>query len=165
MNSDLGSPCWQIGNSRGAIEFLLLAGRSADAFNEAINSGNMDIYTDVIASGPSPLVAWMRARLCTLAHDVGILAAMGGHVPEEELLKIARYFEEKGKPGLAGKFYAKASHFHRALRNLLDVRWLLVIPDDRSVSLISLIVDGSLPMETSCSTRLSRLLVAPRWIC
>jgi hypothetical protein len=36
-------------DTRGAIEFQLLAGRPDEAFELATTSGNMDIYTEVIA--------------------------------------------------------------------------------------------------------------------
>lgn len=40
-------------NTRGAVEFLLLAGRPDDAFDIAVSSGAMDVYTEVIAAGES----------------------------------------------------------------------------------------------------------------
>jgi len=45
---------------------------------------------------------------------------MGGDVPDAEFLRIASYFEGQHDMAQAGRYYAKASHFHKALGCFLD---------------------------------------------
>jgi WD repeat-containing protein 19 len=104
----------EVENTRGSVEFLLLAGRPDDAFNLAVTSGNMEIYTDVVSDGE----CWCCGRWSLSQGVLG--AAMGGEVPDAEYLRIASYFESHGDFGQAGRYFSRASHFHKALNCFLD---------------------------------------------
>lgn len=80
------------GDNRGAIEFLLLAKRSDDAFELAKSHDEMDVYADRLGKSGS----------------------------DEEYLRIARYFESKSKWGRAGEFFAICGQYHKALKLFLQ---------------------------------------------
>lgn len=88
--------CQRAGDTKGAIEFLLLAKQTDQAFLLATESSEMDLYVQALS------------------------VARGGDVPVDEYLRVARFFEDKSNWGEAGRFYAKAGQHHKALRFFLQ---------------------------------------------
>jgi WD repeat-containing protein 19 len=83
--------CQTSGDYRGAIEFLLLAKRSDEAFSLALAHRCMDAYC----------------------------AILGDRCSAEEAGAIARHFETAGNFARAGEYYALASAYGKALKHFL----------------------------------------------
>ncbi|CAM9696622.1 unnamed protein product [Ectocarpus sp. 12 AP-2014] len=84
--------CQDAGDWEGAIEFLLMAKRTADAFSLAKSHARMDIFTKVLGNDVSP----------------------------DDALSVARFYEGKQELGKAGKFYSLCGQHHRALKLFLQ---------------------------------------------
>ncbi|CAM9457863.1 unnamed protein product [Phaeothamnion confervicola] len=84
--------CQDMGDWRGAIEFLLMARRSDDALALAKEHGQVEVFA----------------------------AALGDAISPEEALAVARHFESQREPGRAGRFYALCGQHHRALKLFLQ---------------------------------------------
>jgi WD repeat-containing protein 19 len=80
--------CMEVNDFRGAIEFLLIANKSDEAFKLAQSHGIVDQYAAVLGD-----------TMCT-----------------EDALKVAHYYEKLLDHGRAGKFYAMCGQFSRALK-------------------------------------------------
>jgi len=84
--------CQNTGDYPGAIEFLLMAKRSKDAFELAKkHDEGMDVYVDSLKEN-------------------------GTH---EEYIQIARYYESRENWGKAGHFYSVCGQYHKALKFFL----------------------------------------------
>jgi WD repeat-containing protein 19 len=99
--------CQKTGHIQSAIEFLLMAKRGEEAYKLAETKNHMDKYAMVLE----------ESGLATL----------------EEYLSIAVYFEEKQRWGEAGKYFASAQHFNKA------VKYYLMAKDDRIMDAIDVI--------------------------
>lgn len=84
--------CNEQADHRGAIEFLLMANKSDDAFKLAQANNIMDVY-------------------CLF---------LGSNVSSEDALKVAHYYEKNQDFGRAGKFYSLCGQYQRALRLFLQ---------------------------------------------
>lgn len=84
--------CTDTGDFQAAIEFLLMAKRSEEAFALAKTHSQMDKYA----------------------------LALGEDGAREEYLKIATYYEEREDWGNAGKFYALVNDHHKAITLFLQ---------------------------------------------
>jgi len=84
--------CQSAGDYRGAIEFLLMAQRSEDAFDLAKQHAEMATYAKALGEAGS----------------------------QEEYMKIAKYFEGKSDWGKAGEFFAICGQYHKALKLFLQ---------------------------------------------
>jgi len=80
--------CQSVNDFRGAIEFLLLAKKSADAFELATSHDKMDVFENVL----------------------------GGDGTPEEYNNIAKYWETKQSWAKAAEFYSIAGQYHKALK-------------------------------------------------
>jgi len=80
--------CQQEGDFRGAIEFLLMAQRSEEAFELSKAHGHMELYTSVLGDRMSP----------------------------DDALNVAKHFESIHESALAGKFYAVCGQYAKALK-------------------------------------------------
>lgn len=76
----------------GAIEFLLIAGKSDDAFKLAQIHNKMDAYTDIL----------------------------GDHISTEDAQKVAQYYEKQRDYGKAGKYYTYCAQYPLALKLYLQ---------------------------------------------
>lgn len=83
--------CIEQKDHRGAIEFLLTANKSDEAFLLAQSNNIMDVY-------------------CT---------ALGAAMSPEEAVKVAHYYEKAQDWGRAGKYYALCGQYPRALKLFL----------------------------------------------
>jgi WD repeat-containing protein 19 len=83
--------CQSTGDAGAAVEFLLLARKSEDAFQLASTANCMDRYA----------------------------AALGPDASAAECTAVAQYYEERNQPAKAGRMYARAGQHARALRLLL----------------------------------------------
>jgi WD repeat-containing protein 19 len=81
-----------VGDSRAAIEFLLMARRSDEAFALAQTHNEMGVYAKVLGAEISP----------------------------EEAVNIARYYEARSEWADAGTFYAAAAQYAKALKLFLN---------------------------------------------
>lgn len=84
--------CQEVLDYRGAIEFLLMANKSDDAFKLAQSQGQVDSYANVL----------------------------GEHIGAEDALKVAHFYEKAQDFGKAGKYYAMCGQFSRALKFFLQ---------------------------------------------
>ena len=84
--------CRQNNDFALAIEFLLLAKRSKEAFELATERGKVELYA----------------------------TALGGDGSPEEYRDIARYYESRGEWGKAGEFYSVCGQYHKALKLFLQ---------------------------------------------
>eukprot|EP00903_Cladosiphon_okamuranus_P008272 g7961.t1 len=84
--------CQNAGDWEGAIEFLLMAKRTADAFSLAKSHAQMDTFTKVLGTDVSP----------------------------DDALSVARFYEQQHELGKAGKFYSLCGQHHRALKLFLQ---------------------------------------------
>ncbi len=84
--------CVENNDYRGAIEFLLIANKSDEAFRLAQSQGMIDAYT----------------------------AALGENIGTEDALRVASYYEKSQNFGLAGKFYSLAGQYSRALKYFIQ---------------------------------------------
>lgn len=84
--------CQEVGDYRGAIEFLLMAKRSDEAFDLAEQHNEMGTYSRALGENGTP----------------------------DEYLKIARFYESKSDWGKAGSFYAICNQYHKALKLFLQ---------------------------------------------
>jgi len=84
--------CQAIGDHRSAIEFLLLAKRSEDAFEVATSHDQMDAYT----------------------------AALGKDGTFEEYKRVAQYYDSNGNPLKAGEYWFQCKDYTKALRLFLQ---------------------------------------------
>ena len=80
--------CLEIQNYRGAIEFLMMANKSEDAFKLAQSHNQVDVYATLL----------------------------GDNIAGEDALRVAHYYEKVQDFGQAGKFYALCSQYQRALK-------------------------------------------------
>ncbi|KAJ8599437.1 hypothetical protein CTAYLR_008001 [Chrysophaeum taylorii] len=80
--------CQQHGDFHGAIEFMLMAKRSDEAFGLAKAQGKMEVYTDVLGDAIAP----------------------------DDALNVAQFYETVHEFGKAGKFYAICGQYGRALK-------------------------------------------------
>mmetsp|Transcript_13758 Transcript_13758/g.22763 ORF Transcript_13758/g.22763 Transcript_13758/m.22763 type:complete len:1465 (-) Transcript_13758:1902-6296(-) len=80
--------CLEIQNYRGAIEFLMMANKSEDAFKLAQSHNQVDVYANLL----------------------------GDNIAGEDALRVAHYYEKIQDFGQAGKFYALCSQYQRALK-------------------------------------------------
>eukprot|EP01064_Diplonema_japonicum_P002002 TRINITY_DN11304_c0_g1_i1.p1 TRINITY_DN11304_c0_g1~~TRINITY_DN11304_c0_g1_i1.p1 ORF type:complete len:1431 (+),score=452.89 TRINITY_DN11304_c0_g1_i1:1321-5613(+) len=85
--------CQKDGNPETAIEFLLLAKKTEEAFELASLHDHMHTYASVLSSNGSV----------------------------EDYLAIANYYEEKGKNNTAGDYYLKCKRYDKALQKYLDM--------------------------------------------
>eukprot|EP00667_Euglena_gracilis_P000484 EG_transcript_484 len=83
--------CKKTGDFKTAIEFLLLARKTAEAFEMATAHGEMATYAQ----------------------------ALGANGTNEEYQAIAKYYDEKGDHGNAGDYFFKCGHFSKALKHYL----------------------------------------------
>jgi WD repeat-containing protein 19 len=84
--------CQSHDDFRGAIEFLLMASRSLEAFNLAKSHVCMDLYTSVLGDKISP----------------------------DDALEVAHYYETQNDLGKAGQFYSMCGQYNRALKLFLQ---------------------------------------------
>ena len=84
--------CQQHDDFRGAIEFLLMANRSLEAFNLAKSHVCMDLYTGVL----------------------------GEKIGPDDALEVAHYYETQNDLGKAGQFYSLCGQYNRALKLFLQ---------------------------------------------
>jgi WD repeat-containing protein 19 len=141
----------QVGDYRGAIEFLLLARRRDDAFEIAAAHNEMGLYVQVGASyhdrwmsaydfnlqalrmslaaaaAGTDLSAMLNAAANAGAGDAAAAAAAAAAIaevqlPTEEANKVAAYFENAGDPASAAALFAESGQFARALRLYLAVK-------------------------------------------
>jgi WD repeat-containing protein 19 len=84
--------CQNHGDFRGAIEFLLMAKRTDDAFELAKAHSEMEVYAKTLGEDISP----------------------------EEAMGIAHYYETMQDWGRAGEFYALCAQYHKALKLFLN---------------------------------------------
>ena len=84
--------CQREGNFRGAIEFLLMAKCSEEAFALAKTHDCMDVYTKVLGDGIGP----------------------------EEAQSVASFYEGQHELGQAGHFYSLCGQYARALKLFLQ---------------------------------------------
>ena len=84
--------CQEKQDFSGAIEFLLIAGKSEDAFKLAQMHNKMDTYTTIL----------------------------GDHIPAEDAIKVAHHYEKLRDYGKAGKYYAYSAQYPRALKLFLQ---------------------------------------------
>lgn len=80
--------CSEGNDYRGAIEFLLLGGKSDESFRLAQTHSLVDVYSDLL----------------------------GESIGSEEALQVALYYEKQQNLGKAGKFYSLCSQYGRALK-------------------------------------------------
>ncbi|KAJ1448620.1 hypothetical protein M885DRAFT_538620 [Pelagophyceae sp. CCMP2097] len=80
--------CQQHGDIRGAIEFLLMARQSDEAFDLAKAHSQVDVYA----------------------------AALGEHMSPDDALQVAQYYEKEHDLGKAGKYHAVCGQYARALK-------------------------------------------------
>lgn len=80
--------CQEGSDFRGAIEFLLLAGKSEEAFRLAQTHSLVEVYSDFL----------------------------GDSIGSEEALQVALYYEKSVDLGRAGKFYSLCGQYARALK-------------------------------------------------
>jgi len=84
--------CQDIGDFRGAIEFLLMAQRSEEAFNLAKSQNQVETYAKVL----------------------------GEHISPDEARNVAHYYETRQDLGKAGRFYGLCGQYARALKLFLQ---------------------------------------------
>jgi len=84
--------CTSKANWQGAIEFLLMAQRSEEAFQLAKEHDEMSVYA----------------------------TALGDEGSTTEYSAIARFYESKNEQGRAGQFYSKCGQYMKALNLYLD---------------------------------------------
>jgi WD repeat-containing protein 19 len=84
--------CQEVHDYRGAIEFLLMANKSEDAFKLAQSQGQVDSYASVL----------------------------GEHIGAEDALKVAHFYEKAQDFGKAGRYYAMCGQYTRALKFFLQ---------------------------------------------
>lgn len=84
--------CQEVHDYRGAIEFLLMANKSDDAFKLAQSQSQVDSYASVL----------------------------GEHIGAEDALKVAHFYEKSQDFGKAGKYYAMCGQYSRALKFFLQ---------------------------------------------
>lgn len=87
--------CQEVGDSRGAVEFLLLAKKHTDAFSLAMAQEEMQAYVDA-------------------------LHRIGWEVTPEDHAQIASYYEGKGKHDEAARHHYAAGDYHKALKLFLQ---------------------------------------------
>jgi WD repeat-containing protein 19 len=80
--------CVDHNDFRGAIEFLLIANKSDEAFKIAQTNGIVEIYTNIL----------------------------GDTICAEDALRVAHFYEKAQDNGKAGKFYAMCGQYSRALK-------------------------------------------------
>jgi len=83
--------CKKAGDYRTAIEFLLLARRTAEGFDLANAHNEMAAYATALGANGSP----------------------------DDYLAIAKYYDERQDSASAGDFYSKCGHYSKALRHYL----------------------------------------------
>jgi WD repeat-containing protein 19 len=84
--------CQTVGDFRGAIEFLLMAKRSSEAFALAQTHNEMDVYSKTLGDDISP----------------------------DEAMSIATFWENQGEPGKAGEFFSLCAQYSKALKLFLQ---------------------------------------------
>lgn len=84
--------CTSKANWKGAIEFLLMAQRSEEAFQLAKEHDEMKVYSDALQDNGTQV----------------------------EYSAIARFYESKNEQGKAGQFYSKCGQYMKALNLYLD---------------------------------------------
>ena len=87
--------CQEIGDFRGAVEFLLMAQRSDEAFNLSKSQNQVETYTNIL----------------------------GEHISPDEARNVAHFYETRQDLGKAGKFYSLCGQYARALKLFLQVSW------------------------------------------
>ncbi|KAJ9458311.1 Intraflagellar transport protein 172 [Diplonema papillatum] len=87
--------CKKFGNPETAIEFLLLAKKTKEAFDLAATHDSMRAYASIL----------------------------GENGTNNDYLAIAKHYEEKGNFALSGDFYRKCKQHHRALQKYIDEIW------------------------------------------
>lgn len=80
--------CQETSDYRGAIEFLLLANKSDEAFKLAQSQSIVEAY-------------------CSF---------LGDSISAEDAMKVAHYYEKSQKKGQAGRFYSLCGQYSKALR-------------------------------------------------
>ncbi|KAH8074262.1 hypothetical protein JL721_1813 [Aureococcus anophagefferens] len=111
--------CQQQGDFRGAIEFLLMAKRSDEAFNLSKLHSQMDVYT----------------------------AVLGDAIAPDDALSVAQHYEAVHELGLAGQFYALCGQYPRALKLFIQCgekevhRAIEIVGKARSDSLTHTLID------------------------
>ena len=80
--------CQEGQDFRGAIEFMLLAGKSDEAFRLAQTNQLVEVYADIL----------------------------GDTIGSEEALQVALYYEKNQDLGKAGRFYSMCNQYSRALK-------------------------------------------------
>jgi len=85
--------CKRKNNHSGAIEFLLMAKRSDEAFDIATKFDNMAMFVSVLGDNGRP----------------------------EQYMRIARYYEDKQDWANAAKFFGICGAYHKALKYYLEV--------------------------------------------
>eukprot|EP01041_Mallomonas_annulata_P000695 gene695-1331_t len=84
--------CHKERNFRGAIEFLLMANKSEEAFRLAQGESLMETYTSIL----------------------------GDHITVEDARKVASHYEKLQEYGQAGRFYSLCGQYPRALKLFLQ---------------------------------------------
>mmetsp|Transcript_12987 Transcript_12987/g.19570 ORF Transcript_12987/g.19570 Transcript_12987/m.19570 type:complete len:1468 (+) Transcript_12987:23-4426(+) len=80
--------CLEVQNYRGAIEFMLLAKKSDEAFKLAQSHSQVDTYASLL----------------------------GDNIAGDDALRVAHYYEKSQDFGKAGRYYALCSQYQRALK-------------------------------------------------
>jgi WD repeat-containing protein 19 len=116
--------CRTVGDYRGAIEFLLLAKKRDDSFQLAAEHNEMGLYVQAlrlalaataVGSDPAALMA------AAAEGDSSAQAAVADvHLPTEECLRIATFYEQRQAYADAAKYYTECAQYHRALKLYLQ---------------------------------------------
>ena len=130
--------CTSKANWQGAIEFLLMAQRSEEAFQLAKEHDEMSVYA----------------------------TALGDEGSTTEYSAIARFYESKNEQGRAGQFYSKCGQYMKALNLYLDCgeremdRAIDVVGKARSDMLTHTLIDpdGSITSRLKQSSPMARSL-------
>lgn len=124
--------CAKVGDTRGAVEFLLLARRGDEAFELASSTGEMGLYVQglrrAIAGGQQ---GEGKGRSGRAGREAATSAAQGrgddnaqavseediakAVLPMEECARVAAWYEGKGQAASAGRLYAECGLHGRAL--------------------------------------------------
>lgn len=84
--------CQEVRDYRGAIEFLLMANKSEEAFKLAQSQGQVDSYANIL----------------------------GDHIGADDALKVAHHYEKAQDFAKAGKYFAMCGQYSRALKFYLQ---------------------------------------------
>jgi WD repeat-containing protein 19 len=130
----LAKHCKSVGDTKGAVEFLLLARRREEAFELAGEAGEMGLYVAALrrvlagaAAAGSGVGSGRGGRAAAgrgtgaeeAAPTSGAAPSASAALPMEECERVAKYYEARGQLGAAGRVYAEAGASGRALKCFL----------------------------------------------